>query len=64
MKRTEWGRVACWLIAAAAAVLFALPATAASAADPGDGPGGPILVVTSDSNPFSRYLAEILTAEG
>jgi hypothetical protein len=30
----------------------------------GGGPGGPILVVTSTSSPFSRYLAEILTAEG
>ncbi len=64
MKRTEWGRVACWLIAAVAAVLVALPATAASAADPGEGPGGPILVVTGDSNPFGRYLAEILRNEG
>jgi hypothetical protein len=30
----------------------------------GRGPGGPILVVASAANPFSRYLAEILTAEG
>ncbi|MEI9808727.1 MAG: Ig-like domain-containing protein [Bacteroidota bacterium] len=29
-----------------------------------DGPGGPILVVTSSTNPFSRYSAEILRAEG
>ena len=30
----------------------------------GGGPGGPILVVTSTANPFTRYYAEILLAEG
>jgi hypothetical protein len=30
----------------------------------GNGPGGPILVIASTSNPFSRYYAEILFAEG
>jgi hypothetical protein len=29
-----------------------------------DGPGGPILIITSTSNPYSRYYAEILRAEG
>ena len=29
-----------------------------------EGPGGPILVVTSTADPFGRYLAEILQAEG
>jgi uncharacterized protein YjdB len=34
-------------------------------ADPyGIGPGGPILVITDPANPFTRYLAEILLAEG
>ena len=28
------------------------------------GPGGPILVISSSSNPFSRYYGEILSAEG
>ncbi len=28
------------------------------------GPGGPILVVSSASNPFTKYYAEILMAEG
>ena len=28
------------------------------------GPGGPILVISSTSNPFSRYYGEILSAEG
>ena len=28
------------------------------------GPGGPILVISSASNPFSRYYGEILSAEG
>jgi len=31
---------------------------------PDDGPGGPILVISSSSNPFGRYYAEILRAEG
>jgi len=31
---------------------------------PTEGPGGPILVVASSSNPFSRYYAEILRNEG
>jgi hypothetical protein len=31
---------------------------------PSDGPGGPILVIGSASNPFSFYAAEILRAEG
>src|SRR5262249_26962012 len=33
-------------------------------APPDEGPGGPILVVSSTSNPFSRYYAEILRTEG
>ena len=44
------------------------PATAESsrgrAAAVTDGPGGPILVVTSSADPFSTYYAEILRAEG
>lgn len=31
---------------------------------PDEGPGGPILVVSNAANPFSRYYAEILRAEG
>ncbi|GGB92486.1 N,N-dimethylformamidase beta subunit family domain-containing protein [Dyadobacter sediminis] len=31
---------------------------------PVDGPGGPILVISSTENPFSQYPAEILRAEG
>ncbi|MFZ0827904.1 MAG: N,N-dimethylformamidase beta subunit family domain-containing protein, partial [Verrucomicrobiia bacterium] len=31
---------------------------------PNEGPGGPILVISTTSNPFSRYFAEILRAEG
>jgi hypothetical protein len=29
-----------------------------------EGPGGPVLVITHAANPFTRYLAEILKAEG
>jgi hypothetical protein len=36
----------------------------ASAGSPADGPGGPILVVTSAANNFSQYYAEILRNEG
>ncbi len=31
---------------------------------PTEGPGGPILVISTSSNPFSRYAVEILKAEG
>lgn len=31
---------------------------------PASGPGGPILVISSSANPYSRYYSEILTAEG
>ncbi len=31
---------------------------------PDEGPGGPILVISNAANPFSRYFAEILRAEG
>ena len=31
---------------------------------PTQGPGGPVLVVTSAANPFSTYYAEILRGEG
>ena len=36
-----------------------------TSAPPSDqGPGGPILVISSVANPFSRYYGEMLTAEG
>jgi hypothetical protein len=38
--------------------------TGAATAPPDEGPGGPILVISSSSNPFGRYYAEILRAEG
>jgi hypothetical protein len=38
--------------------------TAAATPPPDSGPGGPILVITRSSNPFSQYYAEILRAEG
>jgi hypothetical protein len=31
---------------------------------PDQGPGGPIALVTSSSNPYSKYLAEVLRSEG
>src|SRR5262245_10758203 len=38
--------------------------TAVAQTDPNNGPGGPILVVTSSSATFGRYYAEILRTEG
>ncbi len=38
--------------------------SAAPPPPPDQGPGGPILVVSTPSNPFTRYYAEILRAEG
>jgi hypothetical protein len=38
--------------------------TGAPTPPPDEGPGGPILVISSSSNPFGRYFAEILRAEG
>ena len=43
---------------------IALPGGAPVGAAPTDGPGGPVLVVTSATNPFSGYLAEVLRNEG
>ena len=48
------GRLLDWLIPAANA---ALP-------DPNQGPGGPILVITSASSTYGKYYAEILRNEG
>jgi hypothetical protein len=49
-------------LAADASWTFSTGVTTARAPD--DGPGGPILIVASAANPFSRYYAEILRAEG
>ncbi len=49
----------------AAKTIFQNIAQEAAAADPyGFGPGGPILVVRSETNAFSTYYAEILLNEG
>ena len=45
-------------------VTWSFTTAAAPPPPPTQGPGGPILVVTSASNPFSSYYAEILRAEG
>src|SRR3712207_9226966 len=54
--------VAAALVLALGAILLARPEAASAA--PEDGPGGPILVVGDESNPFSLYYAEILRNEG
>ena len=40
------------------------PASLVNVTSPDQVPGGPVLVVTSASNPFSSYYTEILRAEG
>ena len=62
MLRRTLRRVSVALIAAA--TLGAGPVAGASAAPPGQGPGGPILVVTNSGDRFGSYHAEILSAEG
>src|SRR5439155_24508719 len=47
-----------------ACLLPAVGAKAAMAFPPGQGPGGPVLVVANSADPFSRYYAEILQGEG
>lgn len=49
---------------AVAFVSLALQGNASAQANPNQGPGGPILVVTSPSATFSKYYAEILRTEG
>ncbi len=41
-----------------------MPLLAGAAGNPSQGPGGPILVVTSSTSTFSNYYAEILRTEG
>ena len=39
-------------------------AAAPAGSPPTQGPGGPVAIVTSNGNPFSIYLAEVLRTEG
>jgi len=50
--------------AMAADFTWSFTTSAAPPPPPTDGPGGPILVVSSTANPYSRYYAEIVRAEG
>ena len=53
-----------WLVFVLIAWALALMAPPACAADPAQGPGGPILVVTSGPSTYGTYYAEILRTEG
>ena len=67
MKRFHWlkGAFAQWAVAAAIVVTGLFAATSvAIAADPAQGPGGPILVLTSGNTSYGKYYAEILRNEG
>jgi hypothetical protein len=62
---TATRRVSLRVLTIAMLLIGALLAPAAHAqSSPGDGPGGPILVVTDPADQFGRYYAEILRAEG
>ena len=43
---------------------LAMPLLAGATGNPSQGPGGPILIVTSSTSTFSNYYAEILRTEG
>jgi hypothetical protein len=51
------------IVVVLAVAAFWVPAASAQSS-PGDGPGGPILVVTDPTDPVGHYYAEILRAEG
>ena len=53
-----------WVTAALAFIALAGAQPAAASVAPGEGAGGPVLVVTHPGDPFGRYYAEILRAEG
>jgi hypothetical protein len=52
------------LLVAALTWLSAPAATMDARPSPSQGPGGPILVIADSADPFGRYYAEILRAEG
>jgi len=53
-----------WALTLAVLLLGLMSPPARALSNPNAGPGGPILVLTSASAPYSTYYAEILRAEG
>ena len=53
-----------WPLACALSAIALVLAIAAGASPLTDGPGGPLLLITDPSNPFTGYYAEILRTEG
>src|SRR5687768_5431465 len=63
--RQQVRAVRCFFIALAMVCIgIALSSVARAAGDPAQGPGGPVLVVTSSASTYGKYYAEILRAEG
>ena len=52
------------LVAGVVLAQLCVATTAPPVAADTQGPGGPVLVITDPSNPFTRYYSEILSAEG
>ncbi len=61
---TEWLKVRILMTSFLLAIAFLGSTSVVNAADPNQGPGGPILVVTNGTTNFGRFYAEILRAEG
>ena len=63
-QRSEWFYKAVVHAALLLAWLGPAPQARAQLPDPNQGPGGPILVITSSSSTYGKYYAEILRTEG
>src|SRR5678810_1138529 len=67
-ERTMKVTTSFYTVASAIMMLLALTGfercAGAAPADPIQGPGGPILVITSPSSTYGKYYAEILRTEG
>lgn len=64
-QNPRWAALTRWYARLLAMAAFVLSGSLAAApVDPAQGPGGPILVVTSSASTYGKYYAEILRTEG